>query len=81
MDLTILFDAIEATFTRRGYVVNSDIPDGLTDEFASETSRQRLWEVLLKKNAMENLALIDVVKSIRHALYPAVFGKFIISGQ
>jgi hypothetical protein len=43
-------EAIAATFIRRGMPVPAVLPTGLTDEFATDSSRQAMWHAFLKKN-------------------------------
>ena len=61
LDLRVLLDrealnantlarAIAATFIRRGMPVPAVLPIGLTDEFATDSSRQAMWHAFLKKN-------------------------------
>jgi len=67
-----LAQAIAATFIRRGMVVPSAPPVGLTDEFANDESRQKLWQSFLKKNELAITPLPEVVASLRTALLPAI---------
>jgi hypothetical protein len=82
LDLSVLLDretlnvhtlarAITATFTRRGMAVPTTLPVGLTDEFATDRSRQALWTAFLKKNEIASLPLTEVVSKIRAMLEPA----------
>jgi len=72
LDSQTLSDAINATFMRRGRAVPSALPIGLTDEFATDTSRQALWRAFLSKNALPQQALSEVVTALRTALQPAL---------
>ena len=72
LDVDTLASAIAATFTRRGMVVPSSLPVGLTDEFANDPSRQALWHAFLKKNAMALQSLANVVALLRDRLAPAI---------
>jgi hypothetical protein len=47
-------------------------PIGLTDEFANDESRQKLWQSFLKKNELAVTPLSDVVASLRTMLLPAI---------
>ncbi len=78
-DLAVLLDretleedtlaaAIAATFTRRGAAVPDTWPVGLTDEFASDRSRQALWGAFLAKNGLHSALLPAVVDQLRAAL-------------
>lgn len=53
LDVELLAQAIKATFERRGMVVPTTLPIGLTDEFAQDASRQSLWNSFLKKNEFD----------------------------
>jgi hypothetical protein len=70
LDPNTLASAITATFTRRGMTVPADTPIGLTDEFATDTTRQALWQAFLKKNKVEIKPLSHVVTSLRTRLQP-----------
>lgn len=72
LDLNTLATAIAATFTRRGMTVPTELPIGLSDEFANDTSRQALWRALLKKNEMTAVPLTDIVSALRVKLQPAL---------
>jgi predicted nucleotidyltransferase component of viral defense system len=72
LDADTLASAIAATFIRRGMVVPSSLPVGLTDEFANDSSRQALWQAFLKKNDMALQSLADVVALLRDRLEPAI---------
>ena len=70
LDTDTLASAIAATFTRRGMAVPADTPIGLTDEFATDATRQVLWQAFLKKNDLEMEPLSHVVPSLRTWLQP-----------
>ena len=83
LDLWVLLDrealnantlarAIAATFVRRGMPVPTELPIGLTDEFATDTSRQAMWRAFLKKNEIAVTSLSDVVSKLRSMLEPAL---------
>lgn len=83
LDLSVLLDretlnastlarAIAATFTRRGMAIPTNVPIGLTDEFATDPSRQALWTAFLKKNELAPVPLVDVVAKLRAMLVPAL---------
>jgi len=54
----ILFNAIVATFSRRGTLVPNNIPTALTDEFALD--KNRLWSAFLQRIQLEPLAFNKV---------------------
>lgn len=72
LDLNTLATAIAATFMRRGMTVPTELPIGLSDEFANDTSRQALWRAFLKKNEMIAVPLTDIVSALRAKLQPAL---------
>lgn len=72
LDADTLAEAISATFIRRGMAVPAMLPVGLTDEFATDPSRQTLWHAFLRKNELDQQALPDVVARLRLALEPAL---------
>lgn len=72
LETEILAAAISATFTRREMTVPSTWPIGLTDEFATDGSRQALWRAFLAKNGMIQQPLPDAVARLRAALEPAL---------
>ena len=83
LDLWILLDrevleaetlatAIAATFSRRSSTVPTELPIGLSDEFANDASRQALWVAFLKKNGLAAMPLGDVVSTLRAKLQPAL---------
>lgn len=83
LDLWVLLDreelnadtlarAIAATFIRRGMPVPAMLPVGLTDEFATDSSRQAMWHAFLKKNDIVITPLSEVVAKLRTLLEPAL---------
>jgi|JI10StandDraft_1071094.scaffolds.fasta_scaffold121477_2 predicted nucleotidyltransferase component of viral defense system len=83
LDLWVLLDrealnahtlarAIAATFLRRGMPVPAALPVGLTDEFATDSSRQAMWHAFLKKNELTITPLPEVVTKLRAILEPAL---------
>lgn len=72
LDPATLATAIAATFTRRGTTLPTELPIGLSDEFANDQSRQALWAAFLKKNALPAVPLPSVVATLRATLQPAL---------
>ena len=68
----ILAAAIAATFVRRGMTVPTQVPIGLSDEFANDATRQALWRAFLQKNALAITPLPDTVLALRAQLQPAL---------
>jgi predicted nucleotidyltransferase component of viral defense system len=79
LDTPTLLQAVTATFNRRGMEVPDAVPTGLTDEFATDPSRQAIWHAFLNKNEMPSQSLGDVVGQIRWHLQ-SVFTR-VISDQ
>jgi predicted nucleotidyltransferase component of viral defense system len=72
LDADLLAQAIKATFERRGMAVPTELPVGLTDEFAHDASRQALWQSFVKKNELDPEPLAAIVGRLRLALEPAL---------
>jgi hypothetical protein len=72
LDAGLLAQAIKATFERRGMAVPTELPVGLTDEFAHDPSRQALWQAFVKKNELVPEPLAAIVERLRAALGPAL---------
>jgi hypothetical protein len=60
-----LGDAIAATFQRRQTLVPENMPLGLTDEFAHDTTKQAQWKAFLWKNRLEAPTLNEVIEEVR----------------
>jgi predicted nucleotidyltransferase component of viral defense system len=80
LDESVLATAIAATFARRGMVVPTSVPIGLTNEFATDPSRQAIWRAFLKKNEIAQAPLIEVVRTIRAVLEPVVLNAATLTG-
>lgn len=72
LDPATLANAIAATFTRRGTALPTELPIGLTDEFANDASRQSLWTAFLRKNELTAVPLQGVVTALRAKLQPGL---------
>jgi len=72
INVRTLASAIAATFVRRGMVVPAVPPIGLTDEFATDPSRQAMWLGFLKKTQLAVMPLREVVTPLRTMLEPAL---------
>lgn len=64
----LLTDAIAATFACRGTALPTDVPLGLSEEFASDAAKLRQWKAFLGKNQLDAPALDEVVADIRDFL-------------
>jgi hypothetical protein len=65
LDARQLGDAIAATFQRRQTLVPENMPLGLTDEFAHDTTKQAQWKAFLWKNRLEAPTLNEVIEEVR----------------
>ncbi|MGQ0709439.1 MAG: nucleotidyl transferase AbiEii/AbiGii toxin family protein [Rhodoferax sp.] len=72
LDAGTLASAIAATFARRETPLPTELPIGLSDEFANDGTRQALWATFLRKNALEAIPLQDVVGALRSKLQPTL---------
>jgi predicted nucleotidyltransferase component of viral defense system len=81
LDAEILAGAIAATFARRGMAVPNSLPVGLTDEFATDPSRQALWRAFLTKNELSQQALSYIVATLRSTLEPALLRAISLTDQ
>ncbi|MDP2450650.1 MAG: nucleotidyl transferase AbiEii/AbiGii toxin family protein [Polaromonas sp.] len=72
LDADILATAIAATFSRRATLVPAELPLGLSDEFALDTSRQALWRAFLNKNQLVAVPLPELLVLLRARLRPAL---------
>lgn len=63
-----LAQALAATFARRQTTLPSAVPQGLSDEFASDPAKQAQWNAFLRRNRLEARALHSVVEKIRSSL-------------
>lgn len=72
LDADILATAIAATFDRRATLVPTELPIGLSDEFALDTSRQALWRAFLNKNQLVAVPLPELLVLLRARLQPAL---------
>lgn len=70
-DYALLSEAIHATFKNRGTKPPSQIPVGLSDQFASDLQKQRQWEAFLGKNKLPAIPLEQVIVTLREWLLPA----------
>lgn len=72
LDIDTLASAIAATFARRETPLTTELPIGLSEEFAEDATRQALWAAFLRKNALTPMALNKVVDTLRTRLHPAL---------
>lgn len=65
LDARQLGDAIAATFQRRQTLVPENMPLGLSDEFAHDTTKQAQWKAFLGKNRLDAPTLNEVIVEVR----------------
>lgn len=65
-----LKQAIHATFSRRQTPIPTTPPLGLTEEFASDTQKQTQWTAFLRRNALDEIDLSEVVSNLATFLMP-----------
>jgi predicted nucleotidyltransferase component of viral defense system len=64
-DPAMLARAICATFARRGTALPSELPLGLSDEFAEDRTKLAQWNAFLRKNRLEAPPLAAVAREVR----------------
>ena len=72
LDAAVLAKALQATFERRGTALPAEVPVGLTDEFAADTTRRALWQAYVRKNGLDFEPLGAMVQRLRVALMPVL---------
>ena len=65
LEPSILEQAVQATLTRRGTVMPTGIPVGLSDQFASDKSRVALWDAFVGRNKLNAESLSETVIYLR----------------
>ena len=71
LDAGTLATAIAATFTSRTAALPTELPIGLSEEFAADASRRALWAAFLKKSGLAPMPPADVVNTLQPALAQA----------
>jgi predicted nucleotidyltransferase component of viral defense system len=66
----ILTQAIRATFDRRATQMPDGVPFGLTPDFAEDRQKQIQWQAFLRKNALGQVSLPEVLDMLRRFLLP-----------
>ncbi len=69
-----LAKAIAATFHRRQTALPVDVPPGLSDDFGTDNTAQRLWREFLRRLQLDDAPpeFLEVVRSVRESLWPAM---------
>lgn len=62
--------AVRATFARRRTSIPVDVPDGLSEAFATDPERKRQWDRFTEDLVARPISLVDVVARLREALMP-----------
>ena len=60
--------AIAATFARRSTAIPVEVPDGLSDSFATDSGKQRQWDAFTRNLSGTTPELRLVVSELRHRL-------------
>jgi hypothetical protein len=66
----ILTQAIRATFDRRATPRPKGVPFGLAEDFSQDRQQHVQWQAFLNKNALEPMALADILDLLRDFLLP-----------
>ncbi|MEK6663367.1 MAG: nucleotidyl transferase AbiEii/AbiGii toxin family protein [Pseudomonadota bacterium] len=66
LDAQLLGEAIAATFQRRGTALPTEVPLGLSDEFAHDAAKRAQWKAFLGKNRLDAPTLEEVIGELRH---------------
>jgi hypothetical protein len=75
LDVTILREAITATFARRGTPLPQDTPVGLSDEFAADKAKLTQWNAFISRNQINAADLPAVVSHLRQFLNSVMQAK------
>src|SRR5207302_1326748 len=68
LDVTILGQAIKATFARRGTALPTSTPVGLSDEFAADQTKQTQWRAFTARNQLRAPELPVIVQHLQRFL-------------
>lgn len=71
-DGIVLAQAIRATFQRRATQVPTELPIGLSDEFARDAQKNLQWAAFLRKNRLQSMPLQAVIQDLRSFLWPVL---------
>jgi predicted nucleotidyltransferase component of viral defense system len=73
-DEATLARAIVETFARRGTPLPQNVPPGLSDEFGSDPTANRLWRGFLTRMQLANepTDFVAVVRTVRERLWPTI---------
>ncbi len=68
----LLVIAVTATFERRRTAIPQGVPIGLSDEFITDSQKEKQWQGFLRKNALARLSLEKVISDLREFLLPVL---------
>ncbi len=68
----VLSRAVAATFDRRRTAIPNEVPIGLSDEFITDTQKEKQWQAFLRKNAIDAMSLAMVIADLRKFLLPVL---------
>ncbi|WP_445368180.1 nucleotidyl transferase AbiEii/AbiGii toxin family protein [Methylomonas sp. BW4-1] len=68
----LLVIAVTATFERRRTAIPQGVPIGLSDEFFTDSQKEKQWQGFLRKNALARLSLEKVISDLREFLLPVL---------
>jgi hypothetical protein len=65
LDASVLEQAIQATFQRRGTALPTSTPLGLSEQFVTDATKLAQWKGFVSKNRLEAPSLAEVVTHLR----------------
>lgn len=65
LDNQTLQKALQATFLRRNTLLLQEVPDGLSDKFALDSSRIAIWNAFVSRNKLDVGSLKETVQFLR----------------
>jgi hypothetical protein len=74
-DFATLCEAIRNTFERRGTTLPREPPFALTQEFATDSTKQVQWKAFLRKNKLDGTSLEDLITRLSLFLLPVLTEK------
>ena len=65
LDAGELRRAIDATFARRQMAIPNELPSGLSEAFAGDSSKRTQWKAFLQKNRLASVDLSELIARLR----------------
>lgn len=67
-----IVNAVRMTFQRRKTTIPDGIPEGLTEDFARDEQKQRMWAAFIARSGLDvgDASLVSVVHDLREDLVP-----------